>query len=116
MAGMPVTLALRIVVTVFPVFFMIALVPYVRDDFALTGIYIAIIAISAIRYSRNDFIFLTFGFCMLLIGEYFFLSTGVEVFERRSLLGVMPLWLPFLWSYIFVTIKRSTLLFEKYLS
>jgi len=94
---------------------MIALVPFVRDDFVLTGIYIAIIAISAIRYSRSDFIFLTFGFVMLLLGEYFFLLIGVETFERRSLLGIMPVWLPFLWAYIFVTIKRGVILFEKYL-
>lgn len=109
------TLAVRIFATAFPVFLMIALVPYVRNDYVLTGIYIAIIAISALRYTRKDFIFLVFGFFILLLGEYFFLLTGVETFERRSLLGVMPLWLPFLWSYIFVTMKRSVALFDKYL-
>ena len=112
---MPTTLAARVIVTAFPVFFMIALIPYVRDDVLLTGIYLAIIAISAIRYRREDFIFLMFGFCILLAGEYFFLLTGVEQFERRTLFGVMPLWLPFLWAYIFVTIKRSVVLFEAYL-
>lgn len=112
---MPVTLAARVVMTAFPVFFMIALVPLVKDDYILTAIYLVIIAISALRYTRRDFIFLTFGFFTLLIGEYFFLMTDVEVFERTTLFGVMPLWLPFLWAYIFVTMKRSVSLFEKYL-
>src|SRR3989338_2011519 len=112
---MPMTLAVRVVATAFPVFFMIALVPYVLNDYVLAGIYILIIAISAFRYTRKDFIFLVFGFFILLLGEYFFLLTGVEVFERRTLLGVMPIWLPFLWSYIFVTMKRSVALFDRYL-
>lgn len=112
---MPTLVAARVVIIALPVFFMIALIPYVRNDFTLAGIYILIIAISAIRYTRKDLVFLIFGFFMLLIAEYFFLTTGVEVFERRTLLGVMPVWLPFLWAYIFVAIKRSVLVFEKYL-
>ncbi len=109
------TLSVRIVLIAVPVFLMIALIPYVRNDFVLAGVYLCIIGVSAIRYTRKDFAFLIFGFCMLLIAEYFFLLTGVEVFERRSLLGVMPVWLPLLWAYVFVVIKRSVLLFEKYL-
>lgn len=112
---MVVTLTVRVALITLPVFFMIALVPFVRNDFILAGLYIFIIGISAIRYTRKDLLFLVFGFFMLLITEYFFLLTGVEVFERRSLLGVMPVWLPLLWAYIFVCIKRSVLLFEKYL-
>ncbi len=109
------TLIVRVLMTAAPVFFMIALIPYVLNDFILAGIYIGIIAISAIRYTRKDFIFLVFGFFMLLAGEYFFLLTGVETFERRTLFGMMPVWLPFLWAYVFVVIKRSVHLFEKYL-
>jgi hypothetical protein len=109
------TLALRTVLVAAPVFLMIGLIPFVRNDYVLTLIYIAIIAVAALRYTRNDFIFLVFGFFMLMLGEYAFVSTGVEVFERQTLFGVMPIWLPFLWAYIFVTIRHSALLFEKYL-
>jgi len=112
---MPTLVAARITIIALPVFLMIALIPYVQNDFTLAGIYILIIAISAIRYTRKDLIFLIFGFCMLLVAEYFFILTGIEVFERRTLLGVMPAWLPLLWAYIFVAIKRSVLIFEKYL-
>ena len=98
----------------FPVFCMIGLVPFVQNDYLLTGIFIAVIAISAIRYTREDFVYLVFGFCMLLIGEYFFLLTGVETFSHRTLLGVMPLWLPFLWAYIFIAMRRSVILFQRY--
>ncbi len=97
-----------------PVFVMIALIPFVENDYVLTAIYIGVIAVASIRYTRNDRIFLVFGFFMLLLGEYVFISTGVETFERRTLLGVMPLWLPFLWAYIFVAIRQGALLFERH--
>ena len=113
---MPTLIAARLIVIAAPVFFMITLVPYVRNDYVLAGIYLFIIAISAIRYDRKDLIFLIFGFFMLFLAEYFFLLTGVEVFERHTLLGVMPVWLPFLWAYIFVAIKRSVLVFEQHLT
>jgi hypothetical protein len=51
---------------------------------------------------------LGFGFIFMTLSEYLFISTGVEVFERDSLFGLMPLWLPFLWGYGFVVIKRSS--------
>lgn len=98
-----------------PVLFMVALVPLVQNDVLLTVIYIVIITVSSIRYQRKDFIFLLFGCIVFFFSEYLFISTGVETFERRSLFGVMPLWLPLLWAYVFVAMKRGVLLFEKYL-
>ena len=100
----------------FPALLMIALIPLVPDDFVLTGVYVFIIAISALRYSRHDFIFLAIGFAVLFFSELLFISTGVETFERRSLFGVMPVWLPLLWAYVFVVIKRGVVIIEKYIS
>ena len=51
--------------------------------------------------------FLIFGLIIMIIAEYFFIKTGVETFNRNSLVGVMPLWLPFLWGYAFIAIKRA---------
>lgn len=48
-----------------------------------------------------------FGFIIMTISEYIFISTGVETFTRNSFLGLMPLWLPFLWAYGFVLISRN---------
>ncbi len=112
---MTMLLAVRVALVSAPVFVMIALIPFITNDYVLTAIYIGVIAVATLRYTRNDRIFLVFGFFMLLLGEYAFISTGVETFERRTLFGVMPLWLPFLWAYIFVAIRQSALLFEKYL-
>ena len=99
----------------FPIFFMIGLIPLVQNDFVLAAIYLAIIAVSSLRYHRHDLTFLIVGCIALFVSEYLFISTGVETFERRSLLGVMPVWLPLLWAYVFVAIKRGVLVFEKYL-
>jgi hypothetical protein len=91
-----------------PIFIMLGLIPIVQNDYFLTAIYILIIAIAlAIRYERNDVVALIFGLLAMTLSEYGFISTGVETFRRNSLWGLMPLWLPLLWTYGFVTIKRS---------
>lgn len=89
---------------------MIGLIPLVGNDYLLTLIYIFIIFVSLklINAKRKDYIVLVFGFFIMIVSEYIFISTGVETFTRKTLLGIMPLWLPFLWSYGFVAIKRSS--------
>ena len=59
-------------------------------------------------YGRVGYIllFAIAGFVLMMIFASIFISTKVETFNRNSLFGVMPLWLPFLWAYTFVTIKR----------
>jgi len=87
---------------------MIFLILLIKDDYLLTLIYITIIGLSFIfHYEKRDYLFLIFGFIAMFISEYFFIKTNVEVFSRNSLFGIMPLWLPFLWAYVFVAIKRS---------
>ena len=87
---------------------MIALIPFVQNDYILALIYI-IIGIIAFRIKRNknDLIIFVFGFFIMIASEYLFISTGVETFQRNTLFGLMPIWLPFLWAYGFVAIKRS---------
>lgn len=91
-----------------PVLVMIGFIPFVANDYYLSLIYIGfIVALLGIRSEKNDGAALVFGLVAVTISEYFFISTGVETFTRTSLLGVMPLWLPILWGYVFVSIKRS---------
>ena len=98
----------KIFVNAIPVLVMIGLIPLVQNDYLLTVIYIGIIAVALLlKRERNDLLFLVFGFFIMIISEYLFISTGVETFIRNSLFGLMPLWLPFLWAYGFVAIKRS---------
>ncbi len=89
---------------------MVGLIPLVQNDYILTLLYVVIIftSLKLIRSTRKDHIVLTFGFAIMIFFEYIFISTGVETFTRQTLLGIMPLWLPFLWSYGFVAIKRSS--------
>ncbi len=87
---------------------MIGLIPFVENDYLLACLYvIVIITAFVIRHERNDFLVFVFGFIIMIASEYIFTSTGVEVFVRNSLFGLMPIWLPFLWGYGFVAIKRS---------
>ena len=97
-----------------PVLIMIGLIPLVRNDYVLTIIYALIIAVSLlIKKEKNDIIFLIFGFCALTISESIFIRTGVETFIRNSLFGLMPVWLPFLWAYAFVAMRRAIGIIEK---
>lgn len=98
----------RILLNAIPILIMIGLIPLVSNDYILTLIYTGIIAASfAVKRKKNDVSVLIFGFCIMMVSEYLFVSAGVETFQRNSLFGLMPLWLPFLWGYGFVAIKRA---------
>lgn len=88
---------------------MIGLITLVENDYLLTlfDVVIVVFSLFVIKVKRNDFIAFFFGLFMITIFEYIFISTGVETFIRHSLFGLMPLWLPILWAYGFVAIKRS---------
>jgi len=99
---------LKIILNSIPVVLMIVLIPFVSNDYLLSGIFVVVIAASLlIKYERKDYLFLIFGFLIMIIVEYLFTSTGVETFDRNSLFGVMPVWLPILWAYSFVAMKRA---------
>lgn len=87
---------------------MIGLIPIIQNDYLLTLVDIGIIVVSLVfKRDKNDVLILIVGFFVMMVSEYLFISTGVETFNRNSLFGLMPLWLPFLWGYGFVAIKRS---------
>lgn len=91
-----------------PILIMIGLIPLVKNDYLLTALYILIIIISlVIKRESGEISILVFGFIIMLIFESMFLLTNVETFNRVSLFGIMPIWLPFLWAYIFVGAKRA---------
>lgn len=91
-----------------PVLVMIGLIPIIENDYFLTILYLGIIIFSLlVKRTKNDILVFVFGFVIMIIFEAIFISTGVETFIRNSLFGLMPLWLPFLWGYGFIAIKRS---------
>jgi hypothetical protein len=95
-----------------PVLMMIALVPVIKDDFLLAIVFVVVIAVALlVHYERNDLLVLITGGVLMFIAEWLFLLTGVETFARQSLLA-MPLWLPVLWAYGWVTIKRILRILE----
>ena len=103
-----------VVLYAIPIILMIGLIPFIENDYLLAGIYLLFIALlMCIKSERNDWLALVFGIIAITISEFFFVSTGVETFLRNSLFGLMPLWLPLLWGYAFVTIKRSLRILDR---
>ena len=93
---------------------MIGLIPFIENDFVLTAVDIVIIIGSLLmKRERGDFLIMATGFFAMIISESFFITTGVETFNRHSLFGLMPLWLPFLWAYAFVVMRRSLAILAK---
>lgn len=91
-----------------PILVMIGLIPLVQNDYVLAILDIIVIIIALfIKLERNEITILIAGFFIMIISEYLFVSTGVETFVRHSLFGIMPLWLPILWAYGFIAIKRG---------
>ncbi len=104
---------IKILIQTIPIYIMVGLIPLITNDYILTGVYMATIALALfIKKERGDFIFLSVGFFAMIFFEWIFLSTGVEIFLRNSLFGIMPLWLPFLWAYAFVVMRRSAKILE----
>lgn len=98
----------KIFVNMIPVLLMIGLIPYVQSDYLLALLYSGIIILSLIvRYTKHDAITFCIGVVFMTLSECLFISTGVETFVRNSLFGLMPVWLPLLWGYGFIVIKRS---------
>ena len=96
-----------------PVLLMIGFIPVIGNDYYLSLIYIGIIIISfVVRKEKHDLKIFFFGFFVMIISEIIFISTGVEIFIRNSLFGLMPIWLPLLWGYGFVVMKRIIKIIE----
>ena len=92
---------------------MVLLIPLIANDYYLAATYIAITVISfLIKRERNDVFIFFFGLIVMTTSETFFLMTGVETFSRNTLFGIMPIWLPLLWAYGFVAIKRGVRILE----
>ena len=96
-----------------PVVLMIGLIPFIDNDYLLTVLYcVIIIAGLLVKKEKGDSLIMLVGFFTMLVSETFFISTGVETFGRHTLFNIMPLWLPFLWAYAFVVIRRSLRILE----
>lgn len=97
-----------------PILTMIGFVPLVLNDYLLAIICVAIIIASfLIKISRHDFLMFAVGFFAMILVEWLFIHTGVETFNRNSLFGIMPVWLPIIWGYGFVSIKRLIEIIER---
>ncbi len=104
---------LKIIKEASPVALMVLLIPLITNDYYLALTYIGITVISfLIKRERNDILIFFFGLVAMTISETFFLKTGVETFHRATLFGIMPIWLPILWAYGFVAIKRGVRILE----
>ncbi len=104
---------INIFLNVVPVLVMIGFISIIQNDYLLMVFYIVIILISFfIKKEKGDILVFIFGFFAMIISEMIFVSTGVETFIRNTLFGLMPLWLPFLWGYGFVVIKRGINILE----
>ena len=87
---------------------MVGLIPVIEDDYLLAILFIIVIALAfKIKKEPKELTILVTGFLFMIFFEAIFISTGVEVFYRNSLLGIMPIWLPILWAYGFVAISRA---------
>jgi len=90
-----------------PIILMIGLIPFIKNDYLLAAIFAScILALLSYKREKHDVLVLCLGFVLMTFFEYVFVSTGEETFARETFLGVMPLWLPFLWGYSIVSMKR----------
>jgi len=105
--------AWRLFLNALPIFGMIGLIPLIQNDYLLGFIDLVVVIISLlIHRERRDISVFIFGLVIMIVCEYIFVSTGVEIFNRHTLFGLMPIWLPILWGYGFIGIKRGVKIIE----
>ena len=103
----------QIILELVPVVVMILFIPIIQNDYVLLLVYgIMITGLFLIKYVKLDWLFFTFALIAMTASETLFVSTGVEVFKRNSLFGLMPIWLPVLWAYAFVVMRRVVKILE----
>jgi len=97
-----------------PLLVMVGLIPLISNDFVLMAVFGLVISVSfLVKRQKNEWLIFIAGFLLMIFFEYIFILTGVEVFYRNTLFGIMPIWLPFLWAYGFVAIGRATKILDK---
>lgn len=107
----------NILLNALPLLVMIFLISFIQNDYALFAFYgLIILILLIIKYESGEYIYFLFGFTVITFFEWVFVSTGAEIFQRRSLFGIMPLWLPLLWAYSFIVIKRSVIAINEHLN
>lgn len=105
---------IKLFINAIPVLLMIALILVIASDYLLVIVYLAIISLAfVVKCERNELGIFVAGFVLMIVFEYLFVTTKVETFARNSLFGLMPLWLPLLWGYGFVAIKRGVRILDK---
>ena len=103
----------QIILELIPIVAMILLIPIVSNDYILLLIYgVMIGGLFFVKYLKMDWLFFTFALITMTASETLFISTGVERFKRNSLFGLMPIWLPVLWAYVFVVMRRLVKVLE----
>ncbi len=105
---------IKIIINSLPVILMIILIKFVDNDYLLALICVLVIIGSLIiKYERNDWIYFILGLILMTAFELFFVWAGSETFNRVSLFGILPIWLPIIWGYGFMAIKRMVMILEK---
>jgi len=98
----------KIITQAIPVIMMIALISLIENDYVLSLFFIGIIIVSLlIKYEKNELTYLILGLVVMAVFEIIFVNTGVESFNREVLFLGIPIWLPILWAYAFIAIKRG---------
>ena len=97
-----------------PVLVMMGMIPLIKNDYLLSVAFVVISGISLLIKRRpKELPVFIIGFFLMTFFEYIFVMTGVEVFYRNTLFGVMPIWLPLLWAYGFVAMDRAVKVLDR---
>ena len=98
----------ELLIQLIPLFIVFIIMIFVNSEILYTILIILLIIASfLIKYYPGEWKILVLGFLLAIIFEVVFglISYRLQHWEQDSLFGV-PYWLPFLWAYGFVYIRR----------
>lgn len=97
----------KIILELIPIIVLITVIPIAKNDFYILVSYIILIAVFLrLKYEKNEYKILIGGIVFMALFEYLFILTGVETFKNKTLFNIMPIWLPLLWGYGMIAMRR----------
>lgn len=101
----------KIFLELIPIFIMFIFIRlFLMNNLILTSLMIITIIISLfVKYEKKEYILMIAGAVLMTLIEILFVNTGAEKFTNPLFFGI-PVWLPIIWAYGLVVMKRIVLL------
>ena len=110
----PLEITKKIILELVPIaLIMIFVFLFYLNNLILTLLILAVIIVSLlVNFQKHEVWIMIIGTPIIMIIEYLLVRSGAESFSNPVVFG-LPIWLPFIWAYGLVVMKRIAMFLSK---